>query len=118
MADLIDFGRRKLKAGSGAAVGVSADKGRHLVEGHEVLDAVGEPFGDVAGVVGERFGGVAGSPATFVFEGLREIPVEERAIGLDACREKLVEHAIVEVEAFRIGCACASREDAWPRYGE
>ena len=65
-----------------AAVFVAdVDEGAHLVEGHEVLDAVGEMLGDVAGVGGEGLGGVAGLPAAFVFEGLGEVPVEERDPG-------------------------------------
>ena len=57
-------------------------------------------------------------PAAFVFEGLREIPVEEGAVGLNAGGEEFVEHAVVEVEAFGIGCAGALREDARPCDGE
>ena len=102
-----------------AAVAVAdVDEGTHLVEGHEVMDAVGEMFGDVAGVVGEGLGGVAGLPAAFVFEGLGEIPVEERAVGLDAGGEELVEHAVVEVETLGVGRAGALGEDARPCDGE
>ena len=84
MADLVDAGRREFEAGGVAAVSVAdVDEGAHLVEGHEVLDAVGEMLGDVARVGGEGFGGEAGLPAAFVFEGLGEVPVEERAVGLN-----------------------------------
>ena len=108
VANLGDDRRRELEAGSVAAVAVAdVDEGAHLVEGHEVLDAVGEMLGDVAGVVGEGLGGVAGLPAALVFEGLREIPVEEGAVGLDAGGEELVDEAVVEVEALRVGRAGA-----------
>ncbi len=119
MANLIDAGGWKLEAGGVAAVFVAdVDEGTHLVQGHEVLDAVGEMFGDVAGVVGEGFGGVAGLPAAFVFEGLGEVPVEERAVGLDVGGEELVDEAVVEVEALGVGRAGALREDARPGDGE
>ena len=115
VADLIDLSGRKLEAGSVASVFVAdVDEGTHLVHRHEVVDAVGEMFGDVAGVVGEGLGGVAGLPAAFVFEGLGQIPVEESAVGLDAVGEELVEHAVVEVETFGVGRACACGEDARP----
>ena len=57
------------------------DEGAHLVEGHEVLDAVGEALGDVTSVVGEGLGGVAGPPAALVFKGLGEIPVKSVRAG-------------------------------------
>src|SRR5580698_10658015 len=75
-------------------------------------------LGDVSGIVGEGFGGVAGLPAAFVLEGLGEVPVKEGAIGLDACAEERVEHAVVEVEALGVGGAGALREDSGPRYGK
>ena len=108
MTNLIDAGRGKLEAGSMTSVAVAdVDEGTHLVEGHEVLDAVGEMFGDVAGVVGEGLGGVARLPAALVFEGLGEIPVKEGAVGLDVGGEQLVDEAVVEVEALGVGCAGA-----------
>ena len=83
-----------------------------------MLDAVGEMLGDVAGVGGEGFGGVAGLPAAFVFEGLGEVPVEERAVGLNVVCEEFVDEAVVEVEALGVGCAGALRIDARPGDGE
>src|ERR1700716_858087 len=119
MANLVDAGGWELEPRGVAAVFVAdVDEGAHLVEGHEVIDAVGEMLGDVAGVGGEGFGGVAGLPAAFVFEGLGEVPMEEGAVGLDVVCEQLVDEAIVEVETLRVGCAGALRIDARPGYGE
>ena len=119
MADLVDAAGRELETGGVAAVAVAdVDEGAHLVEGHEVLDAIGEMLGDVAGVGGEGFGGVAGLPAAFVFEGLGQIPVEEGAVGLNVVGEQFVDEAVVEVEALGVGCAGALRIDARPGDGE
>ncbi len=119
VADLVDFVRGELQAGGVAAVAVAdVDEGAHLVEGHEVLDAVGEMLGDVACVVAEGFGGVARLPAAFAFEGLGEVPVEEGAVGLNAGFEELVDEAVVEVDAFGVGSAGSGGEDARPGYGE
>ena len=119
MADLIDAGGWEREAGCVAAIFVAdVDKGAHLVEGHKVIDAVGEVFCDVAGVGGEGFGGVAGLPAAFVFEGLGAIPVEERAVGLNVVCEEFIDEAVVEVEALGVECAGALRIDARPGDGE
>jgi hypothetical protein len=118
VSNLVDPSRWELEARSVAFCGVSADKGAHLVQRHEVLDAVGKMFGDVAGVVGERNRGVARLPAAFVFKRLREIPVIERAVGLNVGCKQFVDEAVVKVEALRIGRARAHREDARPRNGE
>jgi len=66
----------------------------------------------------EGLGGIAGLPAALVFEGLRKIPVEEGAVGLDAVGEKLVDEAAVEVDALGVRRAGPVGEDAWPGYGE
>jgi hypothetical protein len=119
VADLVDFVDGELEAGGMASGGVTeVDEGLHFVEGHEVLDAVGEVLRDVAGVVGEGLGGVARLPAAFVFEGLGEVPVEEGAVGLDVVGEEFVDEAAVEVDALGVGSAGASGEDARPADGE
>lgn len=101
-----------------AVLVADVDERAHLVEGHEVLDAIGEMLGDVAGVVGEGFGGVARLPATFVFEGLGEVPVEESAVRFDVVGEELVDEATVEADALGVGSASSGREDARPADGE
>ncbi len=119
VAHLIDLGDGELEAGCVTSIAVAdVDEGLHLVEGHEVLDAVGEMLGDVTGVGGEGLGGIAGLPAALVFEGLGEIPVEEGAVGLDAVGEKLVDEAAVEVDALGVGSAGSVGEDARPGDGE
>ena len=110
---------RELEAG-GAATGAVAivDEGVELIGGHPMRDAVGELAGDVAGVVGKGVAGGAVVPAALVFESLGEIPMEERAIGLDAGFVEGVEKALVEVEAFGVGRAGAGWENAGPGDGE
>jgi hypothetical protein len=65
-----------------------------------VLDAIGEEARGEASVVGEDFGDVGIFPASaVVLERLREVPVEEGAVGLDAGGEECVDEAVVEVGA-------------------
>ena len=114
-----EFFAWQLAAGCAAAGAVAViDEGVELVGGHPVGDAVGELADGVVGVVSEGVAGGAVGPATFVFEGLGEIPVEEGAIGLDAGFVEGVEEALVEVEAFGVGRAGTLREDAGPCDGE
>ena len=117
--DLGEGGGIELETGGMDAVAVAEiDEGLDLVHGHEVLDAIGELAGGIAGVVGEGVGGIAALPAALVLELLGKIPVVESTEGLDAGCEELVEHAVVEVEALGIGCAGAIGEDARPGDGE
>jgi hypothetical protein len=83
-----------------------------------VGDAIRELAGGVAGVVGESLGCGSAGPATFVLEGLGQIPVEERGVRLDAGGLQFLEEALVKVEAFGIGRARALRENARPSDGE
>src|SRR6185437_3435814 len=47
-------------------------------------------------------------------ERLRQVPMIERGIGLDAVCEELIDQAVVEVEALRVRCAVAVRKHARP----
>ena len=119
MAGLRNVAAREAKAGREFAGFVAeVDVGAELVDGHPVGDAVGELADGVVGVVGEGMAGGDIGPAAFVLESLRKIPVEEGTEGLDAGLTKRIRQALVEVEAFGIGCAGAFREDARPRDGE
>ena len=109
------------EAQAGGVVGgaiAAVDEGVELVGGHPVGDAVGKLADGVVGVVGEGVAGGAIGPAAFVFEGLREVPVEEGAEGLDAGGVESVGEVLVEVEAFRVGRSGAGGEDARPCDGE
>ena len=83
-------------------------------EGHEVIDAVGEMFCDVAGVIGERFRRCRAT-ASRCLESLREVPVEERDVWFDAVGVALIDDAIVEVQALGIRLAGAVGKNARPR---
>ena len=52
--------------------------------------------------------------AVLVLQGLRQIPVIERGIGLDAGRQQLIDQTIVEIEPLRICRPGAFRKDARP----
>ena len=56
-----------------------------LVEREDRLDAIGQALRDIAGIIAECFRGFAGSPAAdAVLQRLRQIPVIERRVWLDA----------------------------------
>nr|BFF25946.1 hypothetical protein GCM10025732_39110 [Glycomyces mayteni] len=89
-----------------------------LVEGDPVAHAVAEAVGDGRGVGGEAVGGVAVEPAAAVFEGLREVPVEEGGHGGDAGVEEGVHEAVVEREAGFVDRSGPVGLDAGPGDGE
>ncbi len=95
------------------------DEGAELIDGEDVLDAVGQALRDIAGVVGKRLRRLAPLPAAeAVLQGLRQVPVVERGEGLDAVGEQLVDEPVVEVEPLRVRLTVAVGEDARPRDGE
>jgi len=113
VVQLCDAFGAEMKAG-GVLAGLVAldDEGAHLVHGHDALAAVGELAG---GVAGEELGRVAILPSAVVLERLRQVPVVERAEGLDAGRKQGIEQALVEVDAGGVGLAGSGGEDACPR---
>ena len=117
VARLIETSRRQLESrGMDADPVPQLHEGAELVDGEDVLHAVGEPLRDVAGVGGERVRGVARLPAApTVLERLRQVPVVQGGKRLDAVREQLVDQAVVEVEPLRVRGAVALREHPRPR---
>ncbi len=106
-------------AGGVDAEGVAVDHVHEgLVEGDPGGDAVAQAVGDEGGVLGEAVGGVAVQPAAGVFEGLREVPVEEGGEGGDAGGEQGVDEAVVEGESGGVGGTGAGGLDAGPGDGE
>jgi hypothetical protein len=61
--------------------------------------AVAEAARDLGGVVGEARHDVARQPAAIVVQRLRQVPVVERRMRLDAGGQQFVEQAVVEREA-------------------
>src|SRR5262245_3382009 len=128
MPDLVELAIRKLETGrttevEGLAAGAldiealiaAFDERGELVDREVVLDPVAELLGDVPGVVAERFRRLLRAPpAVLVLERLRQVPVVERRVRLDAGRQQLVDEAAVEVDALRVRRAGAVREDARP----
>ena len=112
MSGLVQFGRRQLEAGRVDAPSVTEiEETSGFVEREDVLDAVGQTLGDIAGVIRERLRGVAGLPAAdAVLQRLRQVPMVQRGIGLDAVGQQFVDQAVVEIEAFGIGRAAFRRE--------
>jgi hypothetical protein len=90
----------------------------HLIHRHEVLAAAGKFACRVSGIVGEGLGRIAILPASAVLQRLRQIPVVERAEGLNASFEQSVHQPLIEVHALLVRRARAGREDARPGGGE
>jgi hypothetical protein len=89
-----------------------------LVDGEDVLHAVGELVGDISGVLSEGFGRVARLPATLVLQRLRQVPMVQRGERLDAGSLQLIDETVVEIDALRIGLAGSLRKNAGPGDGE
>ena len=91
------------------------DESAELVDGEDVLHPIGQLGGHVSRIGRERGRRVARFPAASVFlEHLRQIPVIERRVRLDAVREKFIDETVVEIETLRIGLTSALREHARP----
>ena len=90
-------------------------EGAELIDGENVLHAIGEMLGDVAGVLPERLGRLARLPAAAtILKRLRQVPVVERGEGLDAVGQQLVHEAVVEIEALGVGRAASTGEHPRP----
>ena len=61
-----------------------------------------QPRGHGAGVLGKAVRGVAVVPAAHVLKGLRQVPVVERGVGLQAALQHAVNQPLVEVQAHRV----------------
>jgi hypothetical protein len=77
-----------------------AEHGHHpgLVVGGDGRHAVAQ-LAHVPGVVDEALHRVAVRPAALVLQGLRQVPVVQRQVGLHAAREQAVDQALVEGQA-------------------
>ena len=102
VADLVQLRRRQFEAGRVDAPAVAEiHEASGFVDREDILDAVAQALRHIAGVIRERLRGVAGLPAAdAVLQRLRQIPVIQRRIGLDAVGQQFVDQAVVEVEAL------------------
>ena len=85
-----------------------------LIEGKIVPHPPLKVCGDCGGIPGKGFCRIGIQPAALVLQGLRQIPVVERDIGLDPCRKQRIDQPVIPGKARRVDCPCALREDARP----
>ena len=85
-----------------------------LVDGDEMVHAVGKMSGHEAGIVGVRARGIAVLPAAR--KGRRQVPVEHRDIRLDPVGQQIVDHAVVMIDALLVRLPASFGEN--PRPGE
>ncbi len=115
MSNLVQPAGRQLEAGREVSRLVTLlDEGLHLVEGEDLAHPVGELAGNKRGVLAERLGGIARFPAAAILQGLGEVPVIERGVGLDAGCQQRVDQPVVEVESLGIGGAASLGKHARP----
>ena len=85
-----------------------------LIEGKIVPHPPLKVRGHRGGIPGEGFCRIIIQPATLVLQGLRQIPVVERDIGLDPCRKQCIDQPVIPCKARRVDYSCALWEDARP----
>ncbi len=89
-----------------------------LVERRPHLYTVAQRIEHRRRIVAEPTGDVAVEPAATVIECLREIPVIERGVRLDAALEKRIDQPRIEVDSLFVDGAGARGKDARPRDAE
>ena len=117
VADLVDVRVRQFEAGGIDAPSIAEiHEPSGFVDREDRPDAISDARRNVAGIIAERFRRFAGSPAAdLVLERLRQIPVIERRVWLDAVLEQFVDEAVVEVEALGVRLARSFRKHPRPR---
>ena len=117
MADLIDFLLRQVKARRiDARAKAGLNKPRAFIDGEDVLDAIADALGDIAGVIGKCLRRIARPPpAVAILKRLRKVPVIERGKRLDAVGQQFVQQSVVEIEALGIRRSASFRKYARPR---
>ena len=116
VADLVHFRIRQFEAGRVDPPSVAeVHESPGLVDGEDRPDAVAQPLRHIGRIIAECLGRLAGAPAADpVLERLRQIPVIQRRIRLDALPEQFVDEAVVEVEALGVRRAAAFRKHPRP----
>ena len=120
MPHLVQLARRQLhgRRKHAVAVGQIGEAGK-LVDGEVVRHSIGEPARHETGVVREVLGRVARLPAAHaILKRLRQVPMEERGIRLDAGCQQRIHQPLVVGDALFVGLAGAVRKDARPGDGE
>ena len=95
-----------------------AGRAERLVQRRPPPDTVAEVAHHHVDVVGERLGGGALGPAALVLEHLRQVPVVQRDVRLDAGVEQVVDELRVEVEPGLGRLAAAVGQHPGPRHRE
>ena len=90
-------------------------RAHRLVDRDPVLGEVAERVGHERRVLAEAVRRLAGGPAALVLERLRQVPVVERHVRLDAAGAAALEQRAVERDALGVELAAAGRLQARPR---
>ena len=105
----------ELIAGRVCAGGIAeADAALRLIQREIVCDAATEVFCHHAGIFGKGLGGIRIEPAALILQSLRQIPVIERDIRLNACSQQRIDKAAVPRKALDVHRAGAARDNARP----
>ncbi len=104
----------------GVHTGEVAEEGGapRLVERRPARHPITEAVDHQGRVVGEPVRGGPGRPTSLVLQGLGEVPVVQRRVGLEPQLQCLVDELVVEAEAGAVDGAAALRQHARPRDGE
>src|SRR5262249_49714857 len=90
-------------------------KGPGHVERSPDRDPVSEIPGQVPRVIGEVACEIAVGPSTAIFQGLRQVPMIERAEWTNAGLQKRIHQTAVVIQAFLVDSSCACRLNSGPR---
>ncbi len=89
-----------------------------LVVGGDRGEPIAQPRVHAERVVDEAAHGVALGPAAALLQGLGQVPVVQRQVGLDAARQQAIHQALVEAEAARVPGAVPLGLHTRPRHRE
>src|SRR6059058_6081798 len=112
MTDLVQFCHRQFEARRVNAPSIAeVHESSSFVEREDIPDAIAYPLRHVPCVMRKGFGSLARLPAADpVLKRLRQIPVIERRVGLDALDQELIDEAVVEIEPLGIRRAGSVRK--------
>src|ERR1700677_312106 len=117
MTDLIDLCGGQFKTGGELADLIAQIGEAHeLVGRHEMTHAIRESARDECGIVGKGLRSVAGLPSAR--KRLRQVPVKQGDVRLDAVLEQLIDQSLIVGEPGLIRLAAALGKNTRPGQGE